>query len=45
MLKDGALYHVTARANRKEMILDSITIKDLFLQVLTRAKKRFRFQV
>ena len=22
-LKDGAVYHVTARANRKEMILDN----------------------
>lgn len=24
VLQDGALYHVTARANRKEMILDSV---------------------
>jgi len=42
-LKDGALYHVTARANRKEMILDNRGMKDLFLEVLERAKGKFRF--
>jgi len=44
-LKDGALYHVTARANRKEMILDNRGMKDLFLEVLERAKGKFRFRI
>ena len=34
-LKAGAVYHVTARANRKEMILDNRRgMKDLFLELL-----------
>lgn len=44
-LKSGALYHVTARANRKEMILDSRGMKELFLKTIARAKKRYRFRV
>ena len=42
-LQDGALYHVTARANRKEMILDTRGMKELFLQVVVRARKRYDF--
>jgi putative transposase len=45
ILQDGALYHVTARANRKEMILDSHEIKELFLEVLRRAKGKFAFRL
>lgn len=45
LLKDGALYHVSARANRKEMILDSDKMKDLFMAVVIRAKKKYRFQI
>ncbi len=44
-LKNGALYHVTARTNRKEMILDEGGMKELFLQVLTRAGKRYKFRI
>lgn len=44
-LKDGALYHVTARTNRQEMILDSRGMKDLFLQTLARAKTKYRFRI
>jgi len=44
-LKDGALYHVTARANREEMMLDNRGMKDLFLEVLERAKGKFRFRI
>lgn len=44
-LKDGAVYHVTARANRKEMILDNRGMKDLFLEVLARAKGKYRFRI
>jgi len=45
ILQDGALYHVTARANRKEMILDTCEIKELFLEVLHRAKGKYAFQL
>jgi putative transposase len=45
ILQDGALYHVTARANRKEMILDSDEIKELFLEVLQRAKGKYAFRL
>jgi putative transposase len=44
-LSDGARYHVTARANRKEMILDSIAMKELFLSVVKRAKKKYDFRL
>jgi putative transposase len=36
---------VTARANRKEMILDSIDMKELFLSVVKRAKGRYDFRL
>ncbi len=44
-LQDGGLYHVTARANRKEMILDNRGMKELFLQVIARARKRYDFRI
>lgn len=44
-LRDGARYHVTARANRKEMILDSRESKELFLSVVRRAKKKYAFRI
>jgi REP element-mobilizing transposase RayT len=44
-LKPNATYHVTARANRKEMILYCNAMKTLFLATVKRAKKKFRFQV
>ena len=45
MLQDGAEYHVSARANRGEMILSSEDDKKLLLAVIKRAKKRYCFQV
>lgn len=42
-LKEGASYHVTARANRQEMILSSPELKDMFLHILSRAKKKYDF--
>ena len=45
MLQDGGRYHVIARANRKEMILDSEAMKDLFLEVVVRARKKYYFRV
>lgn len=44
-LQEGALYHVTARANRKEMIFDPDRMKELFLAVLMRAKTKFAFRL
>jgi putative transposase len=44
-LKPDATYHVTARANRKEMVLYCDAMKALFLATVKRAKKKFRFQV
>ena len=45
MLAPGARYHVTARANRQEMIMDSPAMKELFLEVVARAKKRYKFHI
>jgi len=44
-LLDGARYHVTARANRKEMILDASAMKELFLSVVKRAKAKYDFRL
>jgi putative transposase len=44
-LKDGARYHVTARANRKEMIFDIDPMKELFLSVVKRAKAKYDFRI
>jgi len=44
-LREGARYHVTARANRREMILDSGLSKELFLSVVKRAKRKFSFRI
>lgn len=41
----NARYHVVARANRKEMIFEEHQARMLFLQVLSRAKKRFSFTI
>jgi len=41
----GGQYHVTARANRREFILNSPEMKDLFLEVLKRAKEKYKFRL
>jgi putative transposase len=45
VLRDGASYHVTARTNDKVRFLDSDSVKDLFLDVVRRARKKYRFTV
>ncbi len=45
LLQAGAEYHVVARANRREFILDSSEIKELFLDVVRRAKRKYSFSV
>ena len=37
-LQENARYHVIARANRKEMLLDSACNKDLFLEIVAKAR-------
>jgi REP element-mobilizing transposase RayT len=44
-LRDGGRYHVIARANRKEMILESTVMKDVFLETVARAKKKYDFRI
>ena len=44
-LLDGARYHVTARANRQEMILDNASMKELFMSVVKRAKGKYDFRI
>lgn len=41
----GARYHVTARANRGELILDDGATKDMFLAVVRRAKRKYDFRI
>lgn len=45
MLQDGAVYHVTARVNNREYLLEKFEAKRLFEVVLIRAKKKYSFRV
>jgi putative transposase len=45
MLRNGAEYHVSARFNRNEFILSPRADKLLFLYVLKRARKKYRFRL
>ena len=44
-IEEGVSYHVVSRANRKEYILNSLEIKEMFLQVLREAKIKYSFSV
>ena len=44
-LINNGMYHVVARANRREFILHSDEMKSLFLDIVRRAKRRFRFNI
>ena len=44
-IKHGAKYHVMARANRREMILGSRELKSMFLDVVKRARKKYKFVI
>lgn len=41
----GARYHVTSRVNNREMLLEPERVKELFENVLYRAKKRYSFSI
>jgi len=45
VLMDRAVYHVSARINRKEMLLEPAKTKSLFLDVIAKAKKRYSFRI
>ena len=45
VLKPKAKYHVTARANRREMIFEAPIVKELFLGIMHTAKTKYRFQL
>jgi len=45
LLQKGATYHVIARANRREMILESAQMKEVFIGVVRRAKLKYRFKL
>ena len=45
ILQEGAEYHVTARINRGEKIFLAQEDRELFMDVLKRAKKRFNFSL
>ena len=44
-LKINAMYHVTARANRQEFIFKPDFIKQMFLDVVKAAKKKYKFRI
>lgn len=45
ILVEDAWYHVTARANRGEMLFEEEAARDLFILFIDRAKKRYRFSI
>ena len=44
-LVEGARYHVVARANRREFILESPAVKTMLLDIVARARERFCFSI
>ena len=44
-LKDHAIYHITAKANRSEFIFEDDYFKDMFLEVMKEAKKKYKFRI
>jgi putative transposase len=44
-LKQGARYHVISRANRKELIMESDHLKELFLLTVRDAKEKYKFKI
>jgi putative transposase len=45
VLREGARYHVSARANRREMIFETDEMKKLFLSVAKEARRKFVFRI
>ncbi|MBN2547065.1 MAG: transposase, partial [Spirochaetes bacterium] len=45
ILQKGAKYHVSSKINRSENIFENDEIKKLFMDVVKRAKKKYKFIV
>lgn len=45
LIEQGAVYHVTARTNLQEFIFQTYSVKQMFLDILKRAKKKFSFKL
>ncbi len=45
ILQIGAKYHVSSKINRGEDIFESDEIKNLFIDILKRAKKKYKFSL
>lgn len=45
IIQQGAIYHVVAKANRGEFIFQKDEMKEMFLRILEKAKKRYRFRI
>jgi putative transposase len=45
ILQIGATYHVSAKINRCEHVFETDDIKNLFLDVVKRAKKKYKFSL
>ena len=45
ILIDQASYHVYARSNRQEFIFEKDCIKEMFIQVLKEARKKYNFHI
>ena len=45
IIQQGATYHVTAKTNRGEFILNSNEMKEMFIYILKDAKKKFNFKL
>ena len=44
-LLENASYHVTARVNHRKYLLEEQALKELFLKVVARAKKKYDFRL
>jgi len=45
IIVDGASYHVVARANRGEFIFQTYRVKQMFVEIIQRARQRFAFVI
>ncbi len=45
IIENQAVYHVVERANRGEFILNSDLCKEMFIEVLKRAKKKYPYKL
>ena len=45
ILQEGATYHVTAKINRGEHVFETDEIKNLFMDTVKRAKKKYKFSI